>query len=366
MAAFSLTVLALCALDNGDAWAQGAPALVRVDEVREEPLMQTAPVIGRIVSVQQGEVSARIAGPLQAYTVSVGDHVDAGDVVARLDDAMLVAQRDLAKARLVSAEANRKVSAASLTLARQELERLQRLRQSAAFNQANFEDANQRMAIAAAELQAAASQVDSANVELRLAELELTYTEIKALYDGVIIRKLSEAGAYVRAGDPVVTMIADTNLEVEVDVPFARVGGLEIGAELEVSFADGYTSAATLRAVVPDENPLTRTRAVRLTPAAGSGGRSYTPGESVTVRVPLGEARQVVTVHKDAVIPQASGAIVFVVVDGKAEPRPVILGEGVGERLEVVDGLAVGEQAVTRGNERLRPGQDLNVEGGAS
>jgi multidrug efflux pump subunit AcrA (membrane-fusion protein) len=161
-------------------------------------------------------------------------------------------------------------------------------------------------------------------------------------------------------------MIADTNLEVEVDVPFARVGGLEVGAELRVSFADGHVSTATVRAVVPDENPLTRTRAVRLTPASGDDERRYTPGESVTVRVPLGEARQVVTVHKDAVIPQALGAIVFVVVDGKAEPRRVMLGEGVGERLEVLDGLRVGEQTVTRGNERLRPGQELNVESGAS
>ena len=55
------------------------------------------------------------------------------------------------------------------------------------------------------------------------------------------------------------------------------------------------------------------------------------------------------------------GWVVYVVVDGKAELRPVTLGQSAGSRLEVLSGLSDGEMVVVRGNERLRPGQPVNA-----
>ena len=63
--------------------------------------------------------------------------------------------------------------------------------------------------------------------------------------------------------------------------------------------------------------------------------------------------------HKDAIVREAGAAFVFVVADGLAEIRPIVLGEANGDRFEVIEGLAVGEQVVVRGNERLQPGQSV-------
>ena len=65
------------------------------------------------------------------------------------------------------------------------------------------------------------------------------------------------------------------------------------------------------------------------------------------------------SVHKDAVINRRGKQIVYVVQEGKAAMRPVQLGEAVGARMEVLRGLAQGDLVVVRGNERLRPGQDV-------
>jgi acyl dehydratase len=70
----------------------------------------------------------------------------------------------------------------------------------------------------------------------------------------------------------------------------------------------------------------------------------------------------VLSVHKDAVIKRGEQDLVYVVVDGTAQLRPVRLGEAVGTRFEVLEGLADGDQVVTRGNERLRPNDPVRID----
>jgi multidrug efflux pump subunit AcrA (membrane-fusion protein) len=84
--------------------------------------------------------------------------------------------------------------------------------------------------------------------------------------------------------------------------------------------------------------------------------------QTVTIQVPVGARRQIVTVHKDAIIQRPDDVIVYIVSEGKAVPRTIILGEAVGARFEVLDGLSEGELVVVRGNERLRPGMPVRVE----
>ena len=75
--------------------------------------------------------------------------------------------------------------------------------------------------------------------------------------------------------------------------------------------------------------------------------------------------RQVVTVHKDAIIKRGGGSVVYVVTDDKAQPRRIQIGEAAGPRVEVLDGLSVGENVVVRGNERLRPGAPVTIRKGS-
>ena len=158
-------------------------------------------------------------------------------------------------------------------------------------------------------------------------------------------------------------MIADESLEIEVDVPFQRLAGLEPGSSVGVVLDDGTTHSARVRAIVPEENPLTRTRAVRFVPDMGPTDNPLAAGQSVTVYVPAGAPREVVTVHKDAVIKRGPSSLVYVVKDDTAEMRNIVLGEPTGSRYEVLDGLKPGDRVVVRGNERLSPGDKVTIDG---
>jgi RND family efflux transporter MFP subunit len=350
--------LVLCA---GPALAQNGAALVRVDQVTVQPMDQTIPVLGRLVPRQSGVVAARIDGPLESFRVEVGDRVEAGQVIALLNVDTLQARRDLAAGQLAEAKAQVATRKAALTLARQEAQRIEGLKTSAAFSQGRHDDAQQQVAMAHAEVAEAQANVQTHDAELRLAEINLRYAEVVAPYAGVISQRLTEAGAFVRMGDPIVSMIGDGNLEIEAEVPARNISGLERDTAIRVSLDDGSGHWAVVRALVPEENPLTRTRTVRLVPEFGETA-ALAAEQSVTLHVPAGAPRSVVSVHKDAVIKRGAQSLVFVVANDSAELRPVRLGEAVGSRLEVLEGLSDGELVVVRGNERLQPGDKVSID----
>ena len=344
------------------AHAQDNQTLVRVDEVRVEPLAQKVPVLGRLVARQRGEVAARINGPVEEFFVEVGDRVEAGQIIASLNVSLLEAKRNLAEAELNKAQAALETAAAELRLSRLELKRLEGLRKSAAFNQARFDDAQQNVSISKSRVDEARATVTSSRVDLDMEDINLSYARILAPYAGVITQRMTEAGAYVQTGAPVVRMVSDQALEIEADVPFQRLSGLEPGIEVGIVLDDGTAHVAKVRALVPEENPLTRTRAVRFVPRIGDTERPLAARQSVTVYVPVGEPRDVVTVHKDAVIKRGPTSLVYVAKGDTAEMRTVTLGEPTGTRFEVLHGLEAGEQVVVRGNERLRPGAKIRID----
>ncbi|MDP7488229.1 MAG: efflux RND transporter periplasmic adaptor subunit [Alphaproteobacteria bacterium] len=337
-------------------------APVGVDTVLAEPLSQTVPVAGRFVARQAGAVAARTEGAITEMTVQIGDHVTAGDVLAVFDIDRLSWRRDLARATAREMEGRLAAANSELSKKKAELTRLEGIRSSAAFNQARYDNAIQDVAIAEGTVAAAAAVLARERAALKLAEDDLRHGRLKAPYNGVVSRRHTEAGAYVRVGDPVVSLVNQDDLEIEADVPYNRIPGLAPDTMVSVNLADGSEHQAIVRALGAEENPLTRTRLVRFTPVPNGGEIANAVGESLAVWLPLGAPRQVVSVHKDAVLKRQGLSLVYVVtVENIAQIRPVELGEAVGPRFVVLDGLAPGEQVVVRGNERLRPGQEVMI-----
>ncbi len=355
-------IVGLMGLASG-AWAQGRPAVVKVDEVVRQPLVQTVPVIGRFVARQRGVVSALSRGPVAEVLVEVGDRVKKGDVLVRLDSARIQASLELERAALSEKEAAATAARGELALAEQELQRLERLKESVAFSQAAYDDKRKDVNINISEVAEAEAAAARAQSNVRLAEIDLEYSQIRAPFDGIVSERHTEAGTYLNIGDEVVTLINDGVLEVEADVPSDRIAGLLPGRVVGLVLVDGSRFEAAVRAVVPEENAMTRTRPVRLTPSIDDPSKPLAANQSVTVAVPVGEPRDVVSVAKDGIIARGNGHVAFVVADGKAQPRSVQLGEAVGDRFEVLSGLAPGDMVVVRGNERLRPGQAVMVPG---
>ena len=349
--------------------SQDSASMVGVDAVVEEQARQTVPVIGRLVAQNSGVVSALIKGVVAEMRVHVGDRVNAGDVLAVLSPNSLKWARELRAAETKIAEADLANARAQAKLRRQELARLENLRKSSAFSPARVEDAVQELAKAESGAARAEAAILRAKANLNLASIALANAHIKAPYVGVVAATHTAVGTYLNAGQPVATLVDDLSMEIEADVPANRAPGLAPGTMVSFSISDNADASAgiderfaVVRAQVPEENPLTRTRKVRFSPADGALGTNAAANQSVSIAIPAGPMRQVVTVHKDAVLNKGGRRVVFIVEDGAANVRPVQLGEAVGGRFIVLSGLKPGDQVVVRGNERLRPGQSVKAQ----
>ena len=201
------TRLAATALCLAAAWPYPAgaqsgrpPALVEVDAVREEPIARTVPVVGRVVPREHGTVAAAIGGPVAEVRVRVGERVEAGDV-------LIVLARDLPEARLHQRradesleEARVRTAEAEVDLVRQELERLEKLKDSAAFPKAAWEDKRQELVRRRSRVREAAAALARARVQREMAEIELARATVRAPYAGVVTSRRVAPGSYVKAG----------------------------------------------------------------------------------------------------------------------------------------------------------------------
>ena len=167
-------------------------------------------------------------------------------------------------------------------------------------------------------------------------------------------------------GQTVLNLINANNLEIEADVPAARIDALNTGTAVNATLSNGTSVALKVRAIIPEENPLTRTRAVRFTPDFNQTDYHLASNQTLTVLIPQGEARDVLSVPKDAILNKKGGTVVYAIKDGQAKLTPVKLGEAIGSYFEVLSGLKDGDQVVTRGNERLRPDQPVQAMGSQS
>ncbi|MDA0239328.1 MAG: efflux RND transporter periplasmic adaptor subunit [Proteobacteria bacterium] len=337
------------------------PPAVELGSVVREELVQTFPITGRLIAKNNSPIATTIKGRVAEILVDVGDVVKAGDVLARLDTNRLKLEADLRSSEVLQARAKWKAAEAQVDLLGIEMKRLERLRKSAAFSQARYDDKRQEIVKARTSVDETAAALQRARAQRDLARIDVKDADIKAPFDGSVTIRHTSPGAYINPGNPVVTLLDNQNMEVEADVPSTRVLGVPPGATITVRLDEKTKFTAKVRAVIPNENPLSRTRAVRLVPDFGANVNLVVPNQSVVLEIPQSERRMVISVEKDAIVTQQTGPVVFVFQDGRVRPANVEIGASFSNKFEILSGLQPGQQVVIRGNELLRPNQPVRV-----
>ena len=339
--------------------SQQRASAVDIDKVLSEPLLQTMPVIGRFVAKESGVVATRIAERVHKMQVQVGDRVEKGDVLVELASDRLDSQIQILKADLIRMESQLAKEIANNRKMKQTHKRILALRTSSAFRKDREEDSERDLEISKEMVTRAKADILQSKAKLKMGKIALQDANIKAPYPGVVLKQHTLPGNYVRIGDPIITLLNDTDLEIEVDVPSIRALDLKPYTNVKANLQNGLSFNAVIRAIIPQENSQTRAVAVRLTAKDGPFKQGIAGNQSVKLKLPIGDNANVVTVHKDAVLIKNGKKIVFVFKKGIANMQTTKLGRAVGNRFEVLAGLQPGDLVVVRGNERLRPGEPI-------
>ena len=339
--------------------SQGGPATVNVETVEMKKIAETVPVFAEVVTSREGTIASRISGTVDEVLVLEGATVEAGELLVELDTELPEIVLHQAEARLAEAEAGITIAESSLARARNALARVEGLRDTASFSSSRFDEVQSDFFQAQGVLAEAQARVKTAEATLAEARYQLERAKITAPFAGVVLDVTTNPGEFIPSGAAVATLLDIDSIEVEASVPSKYIGVLEPGLAVQ-----GYTDTdeqldLDVRVLLPVEDPATRTRPVRFVSPQLLKLDRLAIGQSITVNIPISQPRDVLSVPKDALVQARGGWTVFVVQEGKAQPRTVQIGVALGDRFEVLDGLGEGDVVVTRGNERLRPGQDI-------
>ena len=355
----TLTALAILGGLAGGAFAQGRPAGVTVADIERRMMAETVPVFAEVVTARDGIVAARVSGTVSEVHVLPGVAVTAGQELVTLDTELAEIELRQAEARLAEARAGVETAMARRDRLVSALRRVQRLRDTAAFSQGRFEEAEGESLTAGGQLAEAEARVRTAEAAIAEVRYRIDQAVIRAPFAGTVLETDTNPGEFIGSGAPVIRLLDTRAIEVEASVPAQYVSTLREGDAVRAYTDGGAELDLVIRAILPLENSSTRTRPVRFLPHQGDAAVLAAVGQSVTVDIPVSVPREALAVPKDALVQGRGGWTVFVSADGTAQPRPVQVGAALGEYFEVLGGLQEGEQVVIRGNERLRPGQPI-------
>ncbi|WP_095203953.1 efflux RND transporter periplasmic adaptor subunit [Mesorhizobium carmichaelinearum] len=325
--------------------APQASLTVAVEKVRSQAVASSISATGTVAAWQEATIGAETSSlKLTEVLVGEGDHVRAGDVVARLDASVLKAQLAEQKAAVDQAQAtlDTAVSAAG---------RADRLLASKAISAETAED----KATAVKTGRAALEQAKAATERL---QAELDRATILAPFDGIVSNRPAVAGSIVQAGTELMKIIRDGRLEVGVLVPEKDLPAISVGQAASVVDASGRTFAGQVSSIAQTVSSMTRLATVYVGLGEGSGLK---PGMFARVSI-AGAASQSLSVAEAALVWQDGKPVVFVVdAADRAAARAVTTGAHQNGRVAIESGLSEGDSVVIAGAGFLSDGNLVRI-----
>jgi len=339
--AFSVSVCMLPTLVWGQ-WGGASP--VEISEAKMTTMAPTMQVAGTVVSRTDVYLSAEVEGRL-VEVAEPGQRVAAGEVIAKIDDETLGLRAQELEAEIARVNAQ-------LTFLEAELKRLERLAET---NLAALSQIEQTRA----DRDVAQSNLNVAKSRLAQVQTQLDRTEIKAPFPGLVVERVAQAGERVGVGARVVRLYNPQSLEVVARAPLNYYRYVQSADVLAVSTTDQQMEASVRRAYsVGGEN--THVFEIRL-----DLEENLAVGQTVRVTIPTADLREVLAVPRDALVLRGDGIAVFIIdEDNTAQRIQVTTGIGQGDWIEVRGPIQAGDRVVIRGNERLRPGQEVSIKQG--
>ncbi|MCA3388614.1 MAG: efflux RND transporter periplasmic adaptor subunit [Roseomonas sp.] len=339
---------ALAACDQPAPPPAADPRPVRVISVGERAESTIVTLTGTIQAETEVNLGFRIDGRMVERLVNVGDRVEAGQVIARLDRTNEENSLRAARAALVAAEAQLVETHANYHRARELL-------------RTGF-GTRQRYDQAAQQLQTATSAVDSAEAQVNIAENRLGYTVLIADAPGTVTARGAEPGEVVAPGRMIVRLARQDGLDGVFDVPptVKDQAPADVVVTVALTLDPNIRAQGRVREVSPSADPVTGTFRVRI-------GLTNPPpalrlGSTVTGRMEVSSGGGY-TIPASALTRQGASPAVWIVDQASRSValRPIEVLRHDPARVVVSSGLARGDVVVTAGVQALRPGQKVRL-----
>jgi RND family efflux transporter MFP subunit len=317
------------------------PAGLATERVVLQTVSSNTEAVGTIQAEQLAHVTSRVVANILEMRVSAGQRVTNGETLVVLDDRDLRHRAEQAQDAVRSADA-------TLAQAQSDYRRDKPLFDQQVITPYDFEHTQTNMKTAEADLHRLQQAA-------REAEVNLSYAVIRSPFTGVVVDKLADLGELAAPGKPLLTMYEEGRLWLEANVPEELMDRVHLRQVLTVRIdALDRQMRGPLVQVVPSSDPSTRTFTVRV---HLNETRDVVPGMFGRLFIPAAP-EGVLTVPTSALIRAGQLTMVEVARQGHVERRSVQRGRAIGDKFEVLSGLAPGETVVLRAAPPALPSQN--------
>jgi RND family efflux transporter MFP subunit len=327
-------------------WAQSPPpAPVAVDEAKLDNFSAALWVSGTVISRNDADIAAETDGRI-TWVAEVGEKIEQGQAIARIDDTDLKLELQDNEAMLESLRARERYL----------INNLQRLNQLALSNIASENQLDE----ARAETDMIIQEILRAEVSVAQTSRRIAQTKVLAPFSGVVVERQVQVGEFVGRGSQVARLVDTVNREIRARAPLSVSAFIREGLEVSVKHQETDTLSPVKR-VIPVGDERSRMFEVRI----AANDPAWVIGSPVRVALPNSDPRMLVAIPRDALVLRGSEMFVLrVTSENVVEKISVDTGIGLGSLVEVIGDVSGGDRVVTRGAERLQAGQEVTIAGG--
>lgn len=330
---------------NSEASAPETVSNVPVVTVQKAEIPDWIEAVGTVRAAQISDVSSQMMGTIIEIRVHEGDRVQAGELLARIDDAQPRSAMDQATAAVTAAGKATIAAETDLALADATLKRYQPLYEKKSISALQFDQTRAQFQSAEARRDMARAAEAQAEAMLAQAQTSLAYTEVRAPFSGVITDKKVDPGALALPGMAIFTLENTGNFRLEATVDESDIGWVQIGQSTVVTL-DSLGSAGLsgkVVQIVPAADPASRSFLVKISLPVNKGVRSGLFGRA---HFPRG-TRQALLIPFTAVVQRGQMQGVYALDANQiAGLRYITLGRRDADKVEVLSGLQNGEKLV--------------------
>ena len=360
---------------------------VKIEIVAQQPLDESYEAVGTVRAKTSSIVSSKVMGSIVAMRVREGDTVRAGQVLVEIDSREARIQTQKSGAGLVemngaldevdrsikAAESSRTAAEANRRLATSTFRRYQQLFERQSISQQEFDEARARHEVADAEAERserllqsllarrrmALARIDQARADVSSSRVFSSFSRIVAPINGVVVSRQADVGYMAAPGTPLLTIESGGDYRLEAAIQESQINKIHLGNQVRVQIdaLGPQELAGTVVEIVPASDPASRTYLVKIGIAVPGGNQQIIrSGLYGKARFVTGQT-QAITIPRTAVVERGQLTSVYVVdQSGIARMRLVKTGKTYGDRVEVLSGLAEGEQIVIDGGTAVNDG----------
>ena len=334
---------------------------VDISRVRLGAINEKVFLVGALRPIAQVEVISKMTGRIDQLVVQIGDWVQKGQLIAKVDEDEIRQQVKRAEAALEVAKATLSEKQTDLEILKKELDRTIELHENHLIPKRDFDTAEARHRGAIAQEKLAEALIDQANAELHELRVRLNDTRILAPISGFVSKRHLDNGALVNPSLPLVSLVDLSTMVMLINVPEKDLVKIRSGLSADIAF-DAFADRRFRGRVVrlsPVLDAATRTGLVEIEVA--NPKLELRAEMFARVELDLGNLHKALLVPREALVIHDQQRGVFKVQEQTARFQPVESGGTQGGEVEVISGVKEGESVITLGVNLVRNGDKVRL-----